>query len=253
MKKLLLLLFSILISFNSYGEWTKVNEDVDGDSYYIDFETVKKLDNGYVVWWSMVDADFNNDGNMSGKFYFQGDCNLSRTKLLSVIQYTEPMGQGDGQDVSGGMVELEDIMGWSYPPPDSIGLDDLKTVCTLADQSSMNNYQSKVLELIAEYESYEWDDDSSYGASATPEVGETFTADIAGSLSSKSFPPNAYPSGNSWKCNIGYERYNNGCRPEVIVREEQQKKNELEEERAAEQLAFEKEQYKRLLTQEVQA
>ena len=28
--------------------------DVDGDSYYIDFETVKEID-GYVVWWEMKD------------------------------------------------------------------------------------------------------------------------------------------------------------------------------------------------------
>ena len=48
MKKLLLLLFSILISFNSYGEWTKVNMDVDSSSYYIDFATVKKID-GYFL------------------------------------------------------------------------------------------------------------------------------------------------------------------------------------------------------------
>ena len=62
-----------------------------------------------------------------------------------------------------------------------------------------NYYQSKVLELIAEYESYEWgDDDSSY------------------SSSSNWIPPNAYAYGDSWKCNSGYERYNNGCRPEVI-------------------------------------
>ena len=47
MKKILIFLFSILISFNSYGEWTKTNEDIDGNGYYIDFETVKKLDNGY--------------------------------------------------------------------------------------------------------------------------------------------------------------------------------------------------------------
>ena len=39
--------------------------------------------------------------------------------------------------------------------------------------------------------------------------------DSSYSSSSKSIPPNAYASGNSWKCNSGYERYNNGCRPEV--------------------------------------
>jgi len=43
MKKLLVLLFSILISFNSYGEWTAVSESVDGDIAYIDYENIKKI------------------------------------------------------------------------------------------------------------------------------------------------------------------------------------------------------------------
>ncbi len=196
MKKLLLLLFSLMLSFNSYGEWTKTNEDIDGASFYIDFETVNKLDNGYVVFWMMADVDLNKDGYMSSKTYWQGDCNLSRMKALSLIQYKEPMGLGESQSASESEVELA---GWQYLPPDSIGLDILETVCSLADQSSMNNYQSKVLELIAEYESYEWgDDDSSY------------------SSSSNWIPPNAYAYGDSWKCNSGYERHNNGCRKEVI-------------------------------------
>ncbi|SVC22094.1 uncharacterized protein METZ01_LOCUS274948, partial [marine metagenome] len=39
MKKLLILLFSLMLSFNSYGEWMKVTENVDDDSYYIDFNS----------------------------------------------------------------------------------------------------------------------------------------------------------------------------------------------------------------------
>ena len=35
MKKLLLLLFSILLSFNSFGEWSKVTEDNDGNMVVI--------------------------------------------------------------------------------------------------------------------------------------------------------------------------------------------------------------------------
>ena len=65
MKKLLLLLFSLLLSFNSYGDWTKTSEDTDGDSFYIDFQTIKKLDNGNVIFWGMVDNLEGNDGFMS--------------------------------------------------------------------------------------------------------------------------------------------------------------------------------------------
>ena len=158
MKKLLLLLFSILISFNSYGEWTKVNMDVVFDSYYIDFATVKKID-GYVVWWEMRDkVEPDVEGYMSVMGYFKGDCESTRTKFLSVLAYEGSMGEGDSLDISGGIFSLEEMLGWRYPPPTSVDYDNLDIVCSLADQSSMNNYQSKVLELIAEYESYEWGD-----------------------------------------------------------------------------------------------
>ena len=159
MKKLLLLLFSLTLSFNSYGEWTKVNMDVDSSSYYIDFATVKKID-GYVVWWEMRDkVEPDVDGYMSVMAYIKGDCESTRTKFLSVLAYEGSMGEGDGLDISGGIFSLEEMLGWRYPPPTRVDYDNLNIVCSLADQSSMNNYQSKVLELIAEFESYEWEGD----------------------------------------------------------------------------------------------
>ena len=58
MKKLLIFLFSILISFNSYGEWTEVGTGAspvnNGDTFYIDIDTIKEH-NGYVYWWSLSD------------------------------------------------------------------------------------------------------------------------------------------------------------------------------------------------------
>ena len=155
MKKLLLLLFSLILSFNSYGEWTKTSEDIDGASFYIDFQTVKKLDNGNVVFWTLIDYIEEVDGFMSNKMFWEGDCNLSRMKVLSLIHNEEPMGGGESVSLDG----LEVTDAWQYLPPDSIGYMNLEEVCLLADQTSMNNYQSKVLELIAEYESYEWGDD----------------------------------------------------------------------------------------------
>ena len=63
MKKLLLLLFSILISFNSYGEWTQTAEWDNGDTQYIDFDTIKSVD-GYVLWWGLKNKDYD-DGYKS--------------------------------------------------------------------------------------------------------------------------------------------------------------------------------------------
>ena len=175
LKKLLLLLFSLLLSFNSYGEWTKVNMDVDSSSYYIDFATVKKID-GYVVWWEMRDkVEPDVEGYMSVMAYIKGDCESTRTKFLSVLAYEGSMGEGDGLDI-GGIFSLEEMLGWRYPPPTSVDYDNLDIVCSLADQSSMNNYQSKVLELIAEYESYEWGEgDLSYTSSNRLEEAITKT------------------------------------------------------------------------------
>ena len=54
MKKLLLiftLLFSTLMfSTPSYGEWTKVISNKSGDTYYVDFERIRKH-GGYVYFW----------------------------------------------------------------------------------------------------------------------------------------------------------------------------------------------------------
>ena len=49
MKKLLILLFSLLISFNSYGEWTQVSKDINNfDLKIADLGFAKQLE---------VDAD----------------------------------------------------------------------------------------------------------------------------------------------------------------------------------------------------
>ena len=87
-------------------------------------------------------------------------------------------------------------MGWNYPPPDSVSYDNLQTICKLVDQSSMSNYDNKVSEIILKYESIDWGEDTSYDSSSSVWV-----------------PPNAQRVGNTWYCDEGYERHNNGCRP----------------------------------------
>ncbi len=101
MKKLLILLFSILISFNSYGEWTEINYEYtqteEGETYYVDKDTITKQD-GYVYWWMLFDEPlmpFSED--MSIKAYIQGDCGVNRIKILSNISYKQPMGEGIGE------------------------------------------------------------------------------------------------------------------------------------------------------------
>ena len=162
MKKLLLILL-LSLSFNSYGEYTKVNENIDDDSYYIDFRTVKLVDDDYVVWWEMRDLAKSNDGELSSQVYYKGDCEQTRTKFLSIFSYTGNMGTGNSQDLSPIYVNLEDILGWTYPPPDSVTYDNLSIVCEIAQAQSTqskSDYESRLEEFIATFESYEWGDEA---------------------------------------------------------------------------------------------
>ena len=122
MKKLLVLLFSILISFNSYGGWSKITDSVKGHSFYIDENTIRKH-NGYLYWWDMVDYISPTDnGIFSVKYYHKGDCGEFRVKALSYIFYKQPMGNGASEVAN-------EEQPWRYPTPGSIAETMLKNVC----------------------------------------------------------------------------------------------------------------------------
>ena len=118
------LLFSIvLFSVPSYARWTKVGANVAGNSFYVDYEKIKKK-NGYVYWWSLLDFLKPLDGRyLSHKVYTQGDCALLRFLTLSSHLHKEPMGRGD-KDTSKSPEE------WRYPTPNSVNKTILKSVCS---------------------------------------------------------------------------------------------------------------------------
>jgi len=128
MKKLLLiftLLFTTLVfSSPSYADWTKIGTNVDGTTFYVDFDRIKKHD-GYVYYWELSDylKPFLT-GDLSSKTYIQGDCKLFGMKVLSFAFHKQPMGRGSGN------VRKHPIQEWRYPPPNSSGETILKSVCT---------------------------------------------------------------------------------------------------------------------------
>ncbi|MAH85467.1 MAG: hypothetical protein CBB68_14680, partial [Rhodospirillaceae bacterium TMED8] len=67
------LVFTVFFSTTSFAEWTKVSENVDGDSYYVDFERIRKHD-GYVYFWYLSDyLKPTETGVLSAMRYHQGD------------------------------------------------------------------------------------------------------------------------------------------------------------------------------------
>ena len=125
MKKLILtFLFTTLIfSSPSYADWTKAGTNINGSTYYVDFDRIRKQ-GGYVYWWELSDYLKPISGVLSGKLYKQGDCKVFRFKILSDSYYKEPMINGTPFE-SSNTPDKE----WTNPPPDSIGETVLKKVC----------------------------------------------------------------------------------------------------------------------------
>ncbi len=105
MKKLLLILFSLMFSFNSYGEWTSVLPG-NNSSLYIDFTTLEERE-GFIYWLYM---DSWSDG--SAKSNAQGDCNLKGFKVNKRVNFSMPMGEGEG-------IENNMVSSWEYYEPNT--------------------------------------------------------------------------------------------------------------------------------------
>ena len=118
------LVFTVMFSSTSFGEWTKVGKSVSGRTYYVDFERIRKHD-GYVYYWELGDyLKPSKFGDLSGKTYLQGDCNLFRYKYLSYSFHKEPMGGGTGR------VDNDSDENWTYARPNSSQETTLKSVCS---------------------------------------------------------------------------------------------------------------------------
>mgnify|MGYP001243994038 CR=1 FL=1 len=121
MKKLLIFLFSLLISFNSYGAWTKVTENA-GDRYFIDRSTIKEK-GGYVYFWELEDLKIMSDGVLSVKAFSQVDCDLYQFKVLSVSFHSQGMGKGSP------IQTLTPPEKWHSSPPNTIGTSIINYAC----------------------------------------------------------------------------------------------------------------------------
>jgi len=126
MKKLLILLFSILISFNSFGEWLLLGED-SGSKFYYEVDTIQ-TSSGYIYYWDLVSFSEPFAGKyISATRYKQGDCGVFRDKILTGFVFTEPMGRGEKENV------LYDNPDWQYYLPNTTGYKNFTMLCSLAE------------------------------------------------------------------------------------------------------------------------
>jgi hypothetical protein len=123
MKKLLILLFSTLISFNSYGQWLHAGDLSEGDKVYMDFTTIKK-NNGYVYHWELMDfLKPTKNGDFSATVYYETNCNIPvKSRMISINYYKRQMGQGYSRTDN-------TTYEWHYSAPGSVAENNLRMVC----------------------------------------------------------------------------------------------------------------------------
>ena len=120
------LTFTVMFSSTSYADWTKVSESVEGNTFYVDFERVRKH-GGYAYFWILQDnLKPDKFGVLSSQVYYRGDCKLFRYEFLSFNYHKEPMGRGIGETQK----PVIEVQGWDYPPPNSSIESILKKVCS---------------------------------------------------------------------------------------------------------------------------
>ena len=106
------------------ADWTEVGKSVRGDTYFVDFDRIRRHGDS-VYWWGMNDnAQPTKFGVLSAIVYFEGDCKVFRYKYLSDTYYLDQMGKGKISSHSN--TPDED---WTYPKRKSVFELVLKKVC----------------------------------------------------------------------------------------------------------------------------
>jgi hypothetical protein len=115
-----------------FAEWTKAATGTmigvnSGDTYYIDFDTVKE-NNGYVYFWRLSDyLKPTKFGDLSAKVLSEVDCDIPRkVRGLSYAYYTQPMASGSTSATDNTAGE------WLYPEPNSVNEIMINGVCDYA-------------------------------------------------------------------------------------------------------------------------
>jgi hypothetical protein len=105
------LVFSMVFSSNGSAEWKKIAEGRRGDSFYLDFNTIKKHGRHIYFWFLQNESKPDRFGHLSNKHYFKVNCGSMGAVMLTGYYYSKNMGRGDHKSKS------YPDNDWRYPPP----------------------------------------------------------------------------------------------------------------------------------------
>ncbi len=120
MKKLLLVCL-LLVTNSAWAEWVFVARN--DDSVYFDPTTIRKDGNYRKVWEITNLPERGPNGEASFQYRNEYDCKDERSRILSLISYTERMAKG--KDI----YRDNEMSNWSDIPPRSFSAEMLKIVC----------------------------------------------------------------------------------------------------------------------------
>jgi hypothetical protein len=109
MNRILIILFSLLISFNSYGDWAKVGTS-SGYNFYVDFDNIRI--SGNVFYFTLrTNPKPDKWGDMSSVVFNELDCKMPRkNRSRSSRFYTQTMGKGSPSET------VNETQEWMYAP-----------------------------------------------------------------------------------------------------------------------------------------
>jgi hypothetical protein len=119
-----LLALVILFAPPVWAGWTFVTQDVDGNSFFIDFETLRKEGNLRKVWGKTELSKVNKFDWSSTRQRNEFDCKNETKTILSVSAFSKGNLQGEKLFDANKITDKEDVA------PDSVDWSILKLVCS---------------------------------------------------------------------------------------------------------------------------
>ena len=113
---LLVIIFTLLFTNTSWGDWNYITENTSGDKFYYDKDRIRKSGK-YIYFWMLLDFLKPIKGDLSFTSYTQLDCSIFRYKTLKLQSYNKSMDRGIMTTDKTPKGERGE---WKYPKPKSV-------------------------------------------------------------------------------------------------------------------------------------
>ena len=117
--------FIFLLNINLKADWTKVTQSSNGQSFYVDMETIIES-KGFIYFWELIDYKKEDEyGDKSAKIYIEADCINYKFKWVKLSYHKDAMAEDDVKVQSPSNL----VSDWQFPHQNSTSMIVLDFVC----------------------------------------------------------------------------------------------------------------------------